>query len=102
MIYIVDIDGTICEIKFHPDGSVNYDAAVPLYDRIEKMNKLYDEGNEIHYWTARGSASGIDRSEITHKQMKEWGVKYTSLKLKKPHYHLWIDDKAINAEQFFK
>ena len=25
------------------------------YDLIERLNKLYDEGNEIHYWTARGA-----------------------------------------------
>lgn len=102
MIYMVDIDGTICSVHLDENNDVDYSKSKPFVDRIEKMNKLYDEGHEVHYYTARGSASGIDRSEITNKQMKEWGVKYTSLTLKKPHYHLWIDDKAINSEDFFK
>lgn len=96
--YIVDIDGTICT---DTSGS-NYDNAKPILERITHFNKLYDEGNEIHYWTARGSVSGKDWTSLTHKQLEMWGVKYTSLKLGKPAYDLWIDDKAINVEAYFK
>lgn len=96
--YIVDIDGTICT---DTEGS-NYINARPILNRIEHFNTLYDQGNEIHYWTARGSNSGKDWSELTHQQLKSWGVKYTSLKLGKPAYDIWIDDKAINVEAYFK
>jgi hypothetical protein len=99
--YIIDIDGTICSITLKEDGSVDYTKSEPYVDRIAHFNKLYDEGHEVHYWTARGSASGIDRTELTYQQMKEWGVKYTSLQLKKPSYDIWIDDKAINADMYF-
>lgn len=102
MIYIVDIDGTICSIEFDSDGQVDYSKTKPYMDRIEKLNKLYDEGHEIHYYTARGSKSGIDRTAITEQQIKEWGAKFHTLKLKKPHYDLWIDDKSIHPDQFFK
>ena len=102
MIYIVDIDGTICSMEFDSNGNVDYAKTKPYMDRIAKINKLFDEGHEIHYYTARGSRSGIDRTEITHKQMADWGAKYTSLQLRKPHYDLWIDDKSIHPEQFFK
>lgn len=102
MIYIIDIDGTICSIEFDEYGKVDYSKTRPYMDRIEKLNQMYDEGHEIHYYTARGSNSGVDRTEITHQQMKEWGAKYHSLKLKKPHYDFWIDDKSIHPDTFFK
>lgn len=102
MKYIVDIDGTICSVVLNEDRSVNYDKTQPHKDRIEKINKLFDEGHEITYWTARGSASGVDRSELTKKQMTEWGAKYHKLIFYKPVYDIWIDDKAINSEVYFK
>ena len=96
MKYIVDIDGTICN-NTHGE----YVAALPMQDRIEYFNRLYDQGHEIHYWTARGGNSGLDWSELTQRQLDSWGVKYTSLRTGKPAYDLWIDDKAINADTFF-
>lgn len=97
MKYIVDIDGTICT---NTEGY--YPHAQPLMDRIYLFNRLYDQGHEIHYWTARGSSSGSDWTELTHNQLADWGCKYTSLKLGKPSYDVWIDDKAFNADEFFK
>lgn len=96
MIYIVDIDGTICT---NTEG--DYQFAEPLVERIDLMNRLFDKGHEIHYWTARGSSSGKDWTQLTHQQLRDWGCKYTSLKLGKPSYDAWIDDKAINSEEFF-
>lgn len=102
MIYIVDIDGTICSIELDSNGAADYSKSKPFMDRIAKLNQLYDEGHEIHYYTARGSKSGIDRTEITHQQMKDWGAKFDSLQLRKPHYDVWIDDKSSHPDQFFK
>lgn len=102
MKYIVDIDGTICTVSLTDDGDVDYTKSSPMPDRIQKINELYDQGHEITYWTARGSASGIDRSEMTKKQLSDWGVKYHKLQFYKPVYDIWIDDKAINSEVYFK
>tara|TARA_R100000030_G_scaffold92288_2_gene77813 strand:+ start:54 stop:359 length:306 start_codon:yes stop_codon:yes gene_type:complete len=96
MIYYVDIDETIC---VSPE-SRDYSLAVPIKENIEKINKLYEE-NTIIYWTARGTGSGIDWSEITKKQFEEWGVKYHGIKFGKPIYDMFICDKAINSETFF-
>ena len=49
----VDIDETIC---FY-EGEREYPEAVPHYENIAKINKLYDEGHEITYWTARGAVT---------------------------------------------
>jgi len=97
---ICDIDGTICS-PVNKDGKWRYDLHTPLQSRIDKMNELYDKGYTIIYWTARGSTSGIDHSELTKKQLNDWGVKYTELRMGKPSYDVWIDDKAFNDLEFF-
>jgi len=98
VIYRVDIDETIC---YTPDDR-DYSKAVPIYHRIMRINELYDRGHTIIYWTARGTASGIDWREITEKQFEEWGVKYHDLNFGKPVYDLFIDDKNINSDTYFK
>ena len=97
MIIDVDIDDTIC--KASPD--MDYSKSNPKKDRISKINALFDEGHTIIYWTARGTVSGLDWTDVTMKQFEEWGVKYHQLKMKKPAYDLFIDDKNINSERFF-
>lgn len=101
MIYIVDIDDTICHMTDR--DTLDYSKNTPYTNRITHFNNLYQQGHEIHYWTARGSVTGIDWYDITEKQLKEWGVEYTSLRVgDKPNYDYWIDDKAINADNYFK
>tara|TARA_R110000796_G_scaffold71615_2_gene162525 strand:+ start:3030 stop:3341 length:312 start_codon:yes stop_codon:yes gene_type:complete len=98
MILYVDIDETIC---MSPDDR-DYAKAKPIKKNIDKINKLYDDGNVITYWTARGTGSGIDWRDVTEKQFDKWGVKYHDLKFGKPIYDLFVDDKNINSETFFK
>jgi len=92
MIIIIDIDETICH-----SPNKDYENAVPIQKNIDKANKLYDEGHTIIYWTARGSGSGIDWTELTKRQIKEWGAKCHDVRLGKPSYDLFIDDKALNT-----
>ena len=102
-VYIIDIDGTICTQNHFNNNMRDYKQAKPLKKRIKKLNELFEKGNQIHYWTARGSLSGIDHLELTKTQLNEWGCKYSSLRVgDKPHYDVWIDDKAIWSEDYFK
>lgn len=96
MIIYIDIDNTICKTE-----NSDYRNSIPMKDRIKKINKLYDEGHNITYWTARGNNSGKNLEDFTKNQLKTWGCKYHSLKLKKPSYDLFIDDKNINSEIYF-
>jgi len=89
MRFIVDIDKTICLTL---DG--NYYTALAIRKHVEKINALYDAGHEIIYWTARGAVSGKDWSALTKQQLEDWGVRYTELWMNKPHYDVWVDDKA--------
>ena len=97
MIIFVDIDETIC----YYENDRNYELAIPHKDRINKINKLYDEGNIIVYWTARGSVTQQNWFEITYKQLNEWKCKFHELRMGKPTYDLFIDDKNINSQIFF-
>ena len=99
MVIYVDIDNTIAT-PFKVGKTFDYIKHTPRQKQIKKINKLFDEGHEIVYWTARGSGSGIDWSELTEKQLKDWGCKYTRIETqKKPSFDLFIDDKAKRIEE---
>ena len=98
MIYVIDIDGTICEEVGEVIGRP------PYKDRIEYINKLYDDGHTIIYTTARGIKSGRGEEHyrpITEQQLKEWGCKYHELTFKSHDADVFIDDKAMYPEEFF-
>ena len=105
MRYVFDIDGTICDKKKNDD----YDKAYPFLERIRKINKLYDEGHYIVFFTARGmgrhnnnAALAIrDFYSLTEKQLQDWGAKHHQLILGKPSGDLYIDDKGIKDGDFF-
>jgi hypothetical protein len=92
----VDIDETIC---FY-EGERDYNLAKPSVENIEKINILFEKGNEITYWTARGSVTKIDWFDVTKKQLDEWGCKYHRLITgEKPAYDLLICDKTKRIEE---
>ena len=92
----VDIDETIC---YYADKR-EYPLALPIKENIAKINKLYDQGHDITYWSARGSTTGINWYDLTNKQLKEWGCKFHILGVgKKPAYDLLICDKTKRIEE---
>jgi len=92
----VDIDETIC---FY-DGERDYKLAKPSYENIAKVNKLYDQGHTITYWTARGSVTKKKWGVLTHKQLTDWGCKFHYLSVgEKPAYDLLICDKTKRIEE---
>lgn len=95
MIIYVDIDETVC---YTPNNPRIYENAQPIKKNIEKINKLYDEGNTIVYWTARGSRTNTNWFELTRDQLNSWGVKYHELRVDKPYYDIFIDDKNKTIE----
>lgn len=96
MIYCVDIDGTICTKEVDPAK------AQPFKERIEQINKLYDEGHTIYYDTARGNVTHRKWHDITAQQLKDWGAKYHLLRCgKKIHADVYIDDKSISDKEYF-
>ena len=105
-VALVDIDETIC---FYPEKR-RYDLAKPSKENIDKINKLYDEGWHIVYWTARGGSEKSKRLgkcyyDFTWKQLESWGCKFHELSTGskgnyiKPPNDLIIDDKAKRIEE---
>ena len=96
MKIFVDIDETICKYE----DVREFPLAIPIQENIDKINRLYDEGNEIIYYTARGSVTGLDWFELTKKQLAKWKCKYHHLSVgEKPHYDLLICDKTKRIEE---
>ena len=95
MKILVDIDGTICE-----SAEGKYDTASPVPQHIEKINKLYEDGNTIIYYSARGRRSGQDYTELTVNQLNDWGCKFHGVIMNhKLDYDLMICDKTKRIEE---
>jgi len=99
MRYCFDIDGTLCHTPNDTKGKPDYENAQPFPFMVEQVNRLYDEGNYIIMQTARGKSSGIDHTDLTKKQLGDWGYKYHELfpMFSKPTADIFIDDRGVNA-----
>ena len=101
-IFIIDIDGTICENIPNELGVGKMRNAKPYNDSIRMINKLYDEGHYICFFSARTDA----HRRVTEAWLKRHGVKYHGLILNKPRklapytgYH-FIDDAHVRATTY--
>ena len=105
-VVLVDVDETICFYS----GKRQYNLAEPHEENIAKINKLYDEGWYVVYWTARGGSQksislGKCYYEFTWNQLESWGCKFHDLstgskgKYIKPACDMVIDDKAKRIEE---
>lgn len=92
--FVFDIDGVIAKIQ----KDLDYGMSEPNEKMIQIVNKLYNYGNKIVLFTARGYVTGKDWSEITKDQMKRWGLKYHELKFGKPNADYYIDDKMLGLD----
>jgi len=95
--YLIDIDGTICD-DVPNEQPERMRTATPYPDALETLNKWYDEGHIITFFTSRTD----DHKEITEEWLKNHGFKYHFLLLNKPrggNYH-WIDNHMVRATRF--
>jgi hypothetical protein len=95
--YLIDIDGTICDDipNEEPERMVTCE---PYPDAIEILNKWYEEGHIITFFTSRTE----EHREITETWLKKNGFKYHGLLVGKPrggNYH-WIDNHLVKATRF--
>jgi hypothetical protein len=96
-LFLIDIDGTICDDILNEDSHLYPDANV--YPKaLDIINKWYDEGNVITFFTARESK---DR-EVTLQWLDKHGFKYHGLVMDKPRIndqqeYVWIDNKKVRA-----
>ena len=100
MLIYVDIDETICTLAGQDPEKLDYSKSSPIIENIKAVNDLYDAGNTIIYWTARGTKSGINWEAVTKEQFSLWGVKCHDVRFGKPAYDLFICDKVINSRRW--
>jgi hypothetical protein len=95
--YLIDIDGTICDDI--PNEEPERMATAGLYpDALETLNKWYEEGHIITFFTSRVE----EHRDVTEKWLNENGFKYHGLLMGKPrggNYH-WIDNHLVRATRF--
>jgi len=102
MRYVFDLDNTLCDTKKKEDGNWDYLNSEPFIDRINIVNKLFDDGHYIIIETARGCVSKKNWYEPTYNQLISFGLKFNELRAGvKFNADFFIDDKAINSENFF-
>jgi glycerol-3-phosphate cytidylyltransferase len=105
MIYCFDLDNTICKTI-----DKDYSNALPDLYVINSINQLYDSGNQIKIFTARGMGQFNGNIHkvydyhymATKMQLEAWNVKHHELILGKPSYDIFVDDKNMTVELFKK
>jgi len=102
MRYVFDLDNTLCDTKKNEEGNWDYLHSTPFTERINIVNKLFDNGDYIIIETARGSVSKKNWYEQTHNQLINFGLKFHELRAGvKFNGDIFIDDKGVNSEDFF-
>lgn len=93
-VICVDIDGVLATLTPGND----YRLAQPQVDVIESVNALFRAGHRIILFTARGSATGLDWTELTREQMRKWNVCFHELRFGKPAADVYVDDRAATVD----
>ncbi len=95
--YLIDIDGTICDDI--PNEEPERMATARCYDdALKTLNKWYDEGHIITFFTSRVE----EHRKVTEEWLKKHGFNYHGLLMGKPrggNYH-WIDNHIVRATRF--
>jgi len=95
--FLIDIDGTICDDipNEEPERMITCDE---YPDALETINKWYDEGHIITFFTSRTE----EHREMTEQWLRKKNFKYHGLLMNKPrggNYH-WIDNHMVRATRF--
>ena len=96
-VFLIDIDVTICD-DIKKEESHLYPTAEVYSDSLKIINKWYDDGNVITFFTARESKDRV----VTEKWLLENGFRYHGLVMDKPRIkdgqeYVWIDNRKVRA-----
>lgn len=95
--YLIDIDGTITDDVPNEEPE-RMTLVEPFPDALAILNKWYDEGHIITFFTSRTE----EVRDITETWLDKWGFKYHGLLMGKPRggqYH-WIDNHVVKATRY--
>lgn len=95
--FLIDIDGTICDdVPNEEPERMRHIAPYP--DALEIINKWYEQGHIIYYFTSRTE----EHRQITEEWLRKHSFKYHGMLMGKPrggNYH-WIDNHIVRATRF--
>ena len=95
--FLIDIDGTICD-DIPNEESERMATCIPYPEALRLLNKWYEEGHVITFFTSRTE----EHREVTEQWLEKHSIKYFRLIMNKPrggNYH-WIDNNIIKATKF--
>jgi len=95
--YMIDIDGTITE-DIPNEEPERMATCEPFPDALETLNKWYDEGHIITFFTSRVE----EHRPVTEAWLDKHGFKYHGILFGKPrggNYH-WIDNHLVKATRY--
>lgn len=95
--FLIDIDGTICDDipNEEPERMLT---CLPYPDALDIVNKWYEEGHIITFFTSRTE----EHRAYTEEWLQKHDFKYHGLLMEKPrggNYH-WIDNHIVKATRF--
>ncbi len=95
--YLIDIDGTICDDI--PNEEPERMATAKEYPNAKEiLNKWYDQGHIITFFTSRLE----EHRKVTEQWLNKRNFKYHGLLMNKPrggNYH-WIDNHLVKATRY--
>ena len=95
--YLIDIDGTITD-DIPNEEPERMATCEPFPDALKTLNKWYDEGHIICFFTSRTEA----HREVTENWLNKHGFKYHTMLMGKPRggiYH-WVDNHLVRATRY--
>lgn len=95
--YLIDIDGTITDDVPNEDPE-RMKHVLPYEGSVETLNKWYEEGHIITFFTSRTE----EVRKITEDWLDKHGYKYHGLLMGKPrggNYH-WVDNHIVKGTRY--
>ena len=95
--YLIDIDGTITDDVPNEEPE-RMSVVLPYNGSVETLNKWYDEGHIITFFTSRAE----EHRKVTIEWLDKNKFKYHALLMDKPrggNYH-WIDNHMVRATRY--
>lgn len=95
--YLIDIDGTVTDDVPNEEPE-RMSVVLPYEGAVETLNKWFDEGHVITFFTSRTE----EVRDITETWLNKHGFKYHGLLMGKPrggNYH-WIDNHIVRGTRY--
>lgn len=110
MSLIIDIDGTLCQIK-HKDES--YIDLVPYESVVNKIKEYRSQGVKIVLFTSRNMNSyngnigliNANTAKVLLEWLGKWDIPYDEIIYGKPwpgHYGFYVDDRTVRPDEFLR